>query len=122
MMNWAALPGNDRYFDSLRDISEENGWRLGDRLFHGDDHIVGQLNQVMVANPDVSLEFVGDYVSGVGMVCQLRWCWCWCDALFMSPQTWIKLSLVTDGQLYGVGTFLLAASQMAVDDDNRHHL
>jgi rhamnogalacturonyl hydrolase YesR len=119
MMNWASLPGNDRYFDSLREISEENGWRLGDRLFHGDDHIVGQLyltlydrenepriishttrqlNQVMVANPDVSLEFVGDYVSGVGMVCQLRWCWC--DALFMSPQTWIKLSLVTGEDQY----------------------
>jgi len=119
MMNWAALPGNDSYFDPLRDISEENGWRLGDRVFHGDDHIVGQLyltlyewendprkishtieqfDQVLAANPEVSLEFAGDHVSGVGMACQLRWCWC--DALFMSPQTWIMLSLATGEDQY----------------------
>ncbi len=119
MMNWAALPGNDEYFAPLRKISEEEEWRLGERLFHGDDHIVGQLyltlyereqdpqmidhtirqlNQVLVANPSDTLEFLGDGVRGVGRVCQLRWCWC--DALFMSPQTWIKLSLVTGDDKY----------------------
>ena len=119
MMNWAALPGNEEYFAPLREISEENEWRLGDRLFHGDDHIVGQLyltfyerekdaqmidhttrqlNQVLVANPDDTLEFLGDSVRGVGRVCQLRWCWC--DALFMSPQTWMRLSLATGEDQY----------------------
>ncbi len=119
MMNWAALPGNEEYFAPLREISEENEWRLGDRLFHGGDHIVGQLyltfyerekdaqmidhttrqlNQVLVANPDDTLEFLGDSVRGVGRVCQLRWCWC--DALFMSPQTWMRLSLATGEDQY----------------------
>ena len=42
MMNWAALPGNEEFFAPLRTISEEEEWRLGERLFHGDDHIVGQ--------------------------------------------------------------------------------
>jgi len=119
MMNWAALPGNEEYFVPLRKISEENEWKLGDRLFHGDDHIVGQLyltfyekeqdrqmidhtirqfNQILVVNPDVTLEFLGDSVSGVGKVCQLRWCWC--DALFMSPQTWMRLSLATGEDQY----------------------
>ena len=119
MMNWAALPGNEVYFDTLRKISEENEWRLGERLFHGDDHIVGQLyltlydkekdqdmidhtiwqfNQILVANPSGSLEFLGDSIRGVGRACQLRWCWC--DALFMSPQTWIMLTLATGEQQY----------------------
>lgn len=119
MMTWAAMPGNEEYFVPLRKISEENEWKLGDRLFHGDDHIVGQLyltfyemdkdrsmidhttrqlNQILVANPDDSLEFLGDSVRGVGRVCQLRWCWC--DALFMSPQTWMRLSLVTGDMSY----------------------
>jgi len=119
MMNWAALPGNDEYFAPLRTISEEEEWRLGERLFHGDDHIVGQLylnsyereedpemidhtirqlNQILVANPNDTLEFLGDGIPGVGRACQLRWCWC--DALFMSPQTWIKLSLVTGDDKY----------------------
>jgi rhamnogalacturonyl hydrolase YesR len=119
MMNWAALPGNEEYFTPLRTISEENEWKLGDRLFHGDDHIVGQLyltfyekdkdkqmidhtirqlNQILVANPNDTLEFLGDSVRGVGRVCQLRWCWC--DALFMAPQTWIMLSLATGEDQY----------------------
>jgi len=119
MMNWAALPGNEKYDQALRQISEESDWKLGDRLFHGDDHTVGQLylhfyeqdkdqamiahtirqfNQILVADPDVSLEFLGDNVAGVGRVCQLRWCWC--DALFMSPATWIGLTLATGEDQY----------------------
>ena len=119
MMNWAALPGNEEFFAPLRTISEEEEWRRGERLVHGDYHIVGQLyltfyeqeedpqmidhtirqlNQILVADPDVSLEFLGGGIRGVGRACQLRWCWC--DALFMSPQTWIKLSLVTGDDQY----------------------
>ena len=119
MMNWASLPGNEKYDDALREISEENEWRLGDRLFHGDDHVVGQLylhfyeldedpsmidhtirqfKQILVVNPDDTLEFLGDGIRGVGRACQLRWCWC--DALFMSPPTWIGLTLATGDQEY----------------------
>ncbi len=119
MMNWAALPGNEVYYEPLRKIAEEEGWKLGDRLFHGDDHIVGQMyltfygmdkdpdmidhtirqfNQILVANPSGSLEFLGDSIRGVGRACQLRWCWC--DALFMSPQTWIMLTLATGDEQY----------------------
>jgi len=119
MMNWAALPGNEKYDLPLKAISEENQWKLGRRLFHGDDHTVGQLylhfykqeddremirhtieqfNQILVANPNDTLEFLGDGVSCVGRVCQLRWCWC--DALFMSPATWIGLTLATGEPQY----------------------
>ncbi|MCP4045735.1 MAG: glucuronyl hydrolase [Gammaproteobacteria bacterium] len=119
MMDWAGLPGNEQYYAPFKKISEEEEWRLGERLFHGDDHIVGQmyltfyerekdpkmidhtirqLNQVLVANPSDSLEFLGDGIRGVGRACQLRWCWC--DALFMSPQTWMRLSLATGEDQY----------------------
>ena len=119
MMNWAFLPGNETYEDALRQISEENGWKLGDRLFHGDDHVVGQLylyfhakdqdrgmldhtihqfNQILAANPQGSLEFLGESEPGVGRLCQIRWCWC--DALFMAPATWIGLSLATGDERY----------------------
>ena len=119
MMNWAALPGNKKYFDRMREISEENEWLLGARLFHGDDHVVGQtylafyemekdtsmishivaqFNQILAADPDGSLEFAGRHIRGVGRLCQLRWCWC--DALFMSPPTWMRLSLATGDDRY----------------------
>ena len=119
MMNWASLPGNEKYDDALRAIADENEWRLGDRLFHGDDHAVGQLylhfyeqdqddakidhtirqfNQILVVDPDDTLEFLGEGIQGVGRACQLRWCWC--DALFMSPPTWIGLSLATGDDKY----------------------
>ena len=119
LMNWADLPGNEKYIDALKKISAENDWQLGRRLFHADDHVVGQLylhlyekerdrdmiahlveqfNQILVADPDGSLEFSGKHIRGVGRACQLRWCWC--DALFMSPPAWIKLSLVTGDDQY----------------------
>jgi rhamnogalacturonyl hydrolase YesR len=119
LMNWADLPGNEKYIDALKKISAENGWQLGRRLFHADDHVVGQLylhlyekehdremiahlieqfNQILVADPDGSLEFSGKHIRGVGRACQLRWCWC--DALFMSPPAWIKLSLLTGDDQY----------------------
>ncbi len=77
MMNWTELPGNAKYLAPLRQIGEENQWELGDRLFHADDHAVGQMylaifekdadpeiishtiaqfNQISVADPDGSLE------------------------------------------------------------------
>ncbi len=119
MMHWAALSGNEKYFVPLRQIGEENTWKLGDRLFHADDHVVGQMylsvfekdgdpgmishtiaqfNQIFVADPDGSLEWVEPSISGVGRECQLRWCWC--DALFMAPPTWMKLSLATGDDRY----------------------
>lgn len=123
LMRWAGLPGNEKYERVLRDISDENHWRLGDRLFHADDHVVGQLylhfygqaedkanartmvehtvhqfNQIIVADPDGSLEFTGKHIPGVGRTCQLRWCWC--DALFMAPATWIGLALATGNEQY----------------------
>ncbi len=119
MMNWAALPGNEKYFIPLRQIGEENNCELGDRLFHGDDHAVGQMylsvfekdgdpamishtiaqfNQIFVADPDVLLEWAEPRIPGVGRECQLRWCWC--DALFMAPPTWMKLSLATGDDRY----------------------
>ena len=119
MMNWAALQGNEKYFEPMKQIGEENRWQLGARLFHGDDHVVGQMylafyerekapsmishtvaqfNQILAADPDGSLEFLGSHIRGVGRECQLRWCWC--DALFMSPPTWMQLSLATGEQRY----------------------
>jgi rhamnogalacturonyl hydrolase YesR len=121
MFNWAALPGNERHYEPLMKIAEEEEWKLGDRLFHGDDHIVGQmylalynreekkdkdkidhtirqLNTIMTADPQNSLEFAGEGIRGVGRACQIRWCWC--DALFMSPQTWIMLTNATGDEQY----------------------
>ena len=119
LMNWADLPGNEKYIDALKEISAKNDWQLGRRLFHADDHVVGQLylylyekerdpamvahlieqfNQILVADPVGSLEFSGKHIRGVGRACQLRWCWC--DALFMSPPAWIKLSLLTGDDRY----------------------
>ena len=119
LMRWADLPGNQRYLAALEQIAEENEWRLGDRLFHADDHVVGQLylhlygkaqekerlehtiaqlNQVMAAEPDGRLVFECKHIKVVGRSCQLRWCWC--DALFMSPQTWMMLTLATGDEKY----------------------
>ncbi|WP_140985735.1 glycoside hydrolase family 88/105 protein [Asticcacaulis tiandongensis] len=93
-----------------------NKWRLGDRIFHADDHVIGQsylwaarngageaalkptqatLDRILITQPK------GDLVHteyGTGRDCSDRWCWC--DALFMAPPVWFEMSKVTGNPAY----------------------
>lgn len=96
---------------------EANAWALGDRVYHADDHVIGQsylwasqngagpeaIANVrkrfddILANPsDVGLKH--DDYGPKGVECDKRWCWC--DALFMSPPAWMELSRITGDPKY----------------------
>ena len=95
--------GDTVYLDYARARAEANGWKLGARTAHADDHIVGQtylelhalapapgqldsLREVfdeLLANPKPGSEF-----------------WSWCDALYMSPPTLAKLAAETGEARY----------------------
>jgi rhamnogalacturonyl hydrolase YesR len=91
------------YLDYAQATAETNGWQLGARVRHADDHIVGQtylelyelsptpaklaptkavLDQILAA-PYAGREF-----------------WSWCDALYMSPPTFAKLARVAHDARY----------------------
>ena len=119
---WAAHSGSIPYFEFLRQYAIEQDWQLGARLYHADDHVVGQYylalqnmfpnpltirpvqNQfdlILADPPQGSLDFgpqgaLAD--QGYDHDCQRKWCWS--DALFMSPPVWFELSKITGDPRY----------------------
>lgn len=122
LVRWAEKTGNDAYFDYLRAHGEKEGWELGPRIYHGDDHVIAQyylhmyerdqakeqiaplvevFETILADEPTSSLDFEPkgkfadqDYEHD----CQKRWCWS--DALFMSPPVWFHLTALTGEERY----------------------
>ncbi|HEX8302797.1 glycoside hydrolase family 88/105 protein [Sphingomonas sp.] len=119
---WVALThladrsGKTAYRDAIFTKGRELGWKLGDRLYHADDHLIGSawiwaarhgagaeaiaptravFDQILAAPKTHDLAFStqkGD------PSCTTRWCWC--DALFMAPPTLEALSRDTGDPRY----------------------
>jgi len=120
LVDWAEQTDNDGYYEFLKDFASEQGYRLEDRLYHADDHVVGQyylalyerykdpamikptqevLDQVLANPSEVSLDFANEGVrEGYYRECLERWCWA--DALFMAPPVLTKLTKITGDSRY----------------------
>ena len=122
LVRWAQTTNNTTYLDFLRQHGEAQNWRLGDRTFHADDHVIAQyylylydqdnnpnmiketlseFETILAEQPQTSLDFVptGKIADqGYDHDCQKRWCWS--DALFMSPPVWFHLSKITGNDKY----------------------
>jgi unsaturated rhamnogalacturonyl hydrolase len=115
MMALAGISASPRFHDAMVKMSEGNDWKLGPRLYHADDHCVGQTYAELylrdkdprmlaamrerfdwiLANPkDGSLEF--DENSNPDRLDR----WSWCDALFMAPPAWLRLYVATGTTAY----------------------
>lgn len=100
-----------RYRDALLDLGRSNGWRLGDRPFHADDHLVGSAyiwaarhggGRAALAGVISGLDFVVDHPSPAGLAMSDNPAdpdpddrWSWADALFMAPPTYFELTRAT---------------------------
>lgn len=104
LADYAEATGQERYLDELGAIANREEWNLGKRLYHADDHLVGQVyfklarNDVagadlkptraafdaILADPPKTQMMHPDKHGDPG--CAKRWCWS--DALFMAPATW----------------------------------
>ena len=106
-----------RYKDAIFAKGREEGWKLGDRPYHADDHLIGAawiwaarhgagaeaiapmragFDRILAAPMTNDLKFVAP-ASG-DPACTTRWCWC--DALFMAPPTLWALSRDTRDKRY----------------------
>ncbi|RHW19102.1 glycosyl hydrolase family 88 [Sphingomonas gilva] len=121
---WVALTeladrsADPRYRDAILATGRRVGWKLGDRLHHADDHLIGQAwlwaaehgagaqaiapmratFDRMLADPQTgSLEFIAP-AEGGDPACTTRWCWC--DAIFMAPTTLTALTEETGDKRY----------------------
>lgn len=104
LADYAEATGQRRYLQSLADIGDAQDWRLGNRLYHADDHLVGQvyfrlaaagISQADLAPTRQTLDAILAAAPTTQMIhpdkegdpeCAKRWCWA--DALFMAPATW----------------------------------
>jgi len=102
MATWRAT-GDARYYHAAVGLSEANGWRLGKRLRHADDHCVGQTYaELYEASKDPrrisALRERFDRLMANPKPGRVDW-W-WCDALFMAPPALARLSALTGERKY----------------------
>ena len=120
LADYAIRTDNKTYLEFLKNFAAEQGYKLEDRLYHADDHVVGQYYMALydrykdpimikhvqdtfdeiIANPsNVSLDFGPKGTEpGYSHECLKRWCWA--DALFMAPPVLTKLSKITGDDKY----------------------
>lgn len=118
MTRLAEVSGEQRFADAILAQGRGTQWRPGPRIYHADDHVIGQSYlwaarhgagpqaiaplratfDAILAQPPVT--HLGFYVEKnyEDTACLRRWCWC--DALFMSPPAWVELSLQTGDPRY----------------------
>jgi unsaturated rhamnogalacturonyl hydrolase len=120
MVQWAAIAGEDTYYNWLKGKAEQNSWSYKEPeeplgRYHADDYCVGQtyielyrkygdkkmiepvrahLDHIMKDPAKGSLEFV--YTDEYWPTER----WSWCDALFMGPTVWAKMAKVTGEKKY----------------------
>lgn len=112
MLEWAAISNDENYYEWLKQIGDNNDWKLHERKYHADDHTVGQMyvelyrrygDEKMIEPTKEQFEFILYHPS----ISILNWRtpfhqdrWNWCDALFMSPPVWAQLYHETDDERY----------------------
>ena len=116
---WVALAKlaersqSTRFGEALLAKGRVLGWKMGERQYHADDHLIGAAwlwaarnGAGAEATADVKAVFdrvlaapkTGSLRVGAEFDCADRWCWC--DALFMAPPTWWELSIETGDPRY----------------------
>ena len=112
MEKWAAMAGDDKYYNWLKGIGNSYKWKLYDRVYHADDHTVGQMylelyrkykDEKMMTPTSEQFDFIMMHPSQSSLSWKTPYHqdrWNWCDALFMSPPVWAKLYNITGEKKY----------------------
>ncbi len=112
MVKWAAMADDDTYYNWLKDIGNQNEWKLHSRKYHADDHTVGQMylelygrfkDEKMIEPTKEQFNFIMYHPAQTSLEWRTPYHqsrWNWCDALFMSPPVWAKLYKITGERKY----------------------
>ena len=113
---FADRTGDASLVQAVRGHGVQQGWNLGARPLHADDHVIGQtwlwvyakdhdpaqiaplkarFDAILADPPHADMTFIDGTED---QPCQARWCWS--DALFMGPATWTGLSRATGDPRY----------------------
>ncbi|GAB3458006.1 hypothetical protein GCM10027321_13320 [Massilia terrae] len=111
-MALSNLAPTHNYRDAMVAMGMRNEWKPGKRMYHADDHVVGQTYAelyLQMREPDMIAplrERLDDILAHprTGSLDfttpgnQERWSWC--DALFMGPPTWMRVYAATGDSRY----------------------
>lgn len=112
MEKLAKMEDDEKYYEFLKEIGTENEWNLHKRMYHADDHAVGQMyfelfrknqDSAMIEPTVKQLDFIMYHPSQSVLNRKTPFHqdrWNWCDALFMSPPVWAKACNITGDQRY----------------------
>ena len=115
LMALAGVSGQPRYRQAMLEMGRANGWRLGPRAYHADDHCVGQTYAELFLSthePALIADLRARFDSILGRPSATQSLeftqkggaalerWSWCDALFMAPPAWTRLYAATGDDRY----------------------
>ena len=112
IMALAGISGDRKYRDAMVLMGETNGWQLGKRPYHADDHCVGQTYTELyfqLRDPKmlVPLQARFDDILTNPREGTMEFKtpgnqdrWSWCDSLFMAPPAWLRLYAATGDVRY----------------------
>lgn len=113
LCDWAELSNDTTYYKWMRKTFSGQRWQLGNRMYHADDFLVGQVyidlyekyKEKDMLEPTLSrAEWLVSHPSNgsvdfrVPHLRQERWTWC--DALFMAPAVYTRLYSLTGNRKY----------------------
>jgi rhamnogalacturonyl hydrolase YesR len=114
-MALAGISGDAKYRNAMLAMGETNDWQLGGRIYHADDHCVGQTyaelyflyrEPKMIAPLRSRFDDILDHPSDAPSLDftlpkgKSQELWSWCDSLFMGPPAWVRLSAATGDARY----------------------
>lgn len=114
-MALAQISAKPKYRIAMLVMGETNQWKLGPRLYHADDHCVGQTYaELYFAKPDARMiapmrKCFDDILMQPATAQSLEFTqpghkaqelWAWCDSLFMGPPAWVRLWAATKDERY----------------------
>ena len=112
MAQWAKISGTETYWDYLKAVGARLNWGDGPRLYHADDHCIGQMyvelyrkygKKYMIQSTLNTFTYITEYPSKVDLEFKGKNAtdrWSWCDAIFMAPTVWAKMYNVTGDKRY----------------------
>lgn len=112
MVKLASLTKSKKYYEWLKNIGEQQNWKLHYRKYHADDHVVGQMyvelfrkygDSAMIEKAIKGLDYIIENPSKEPITLddyKHLERWTWCDALFMSPPLWAMVANITGEEKY----------------------
>lgn len=103
LYEFSQISEDNKYEDWLIKLGMNQGWKLHERMYHADDHAVGQFYLSLyglTGKSYIMTPTMKQFNEIIQSDQKEEFHWTWADALFMAPPVWARLAKVTSYQKY----------------------